>query len=359
MRFRSDAPSATPLYDAVPVTSRRGHFWIGAEPDPASGAAHGPMYVQWEAPVTVTQPYPMVLVHGGGGQGLDYLSTPDGRPGWATMLVEQGWVVYVVDRPGHGRSPYIPEALGPMGRALPVERLRGIFVPPTDGPGAMPFAALHTQWPGDRNDPNDPALLQFLASGGPFAGDAVARQSLERDRLVQLLDLVGPAFVVSNSLGGPCGFLLADARPDRVVALVQLEPIGPAFATMFGPDTLQWGLAAVPITYDPPATSPAELDLVTIEPEAPGAPPFVMQREPARRLANLAPVPIAVVSGEASVFRFTNPPLVAFLQQAGCDAVHLDLAEHGVHGNSHGAMFERNNAEVLAVVTAWMAKQLG
>jgi hypothetical protein len=30
-----------------------------------------------------------------------------------------------------------------------------------------------------------------------------------------------------------------------------------------------------------------------------------------------------------------------------------------VHGNSHGAMFERNNAEVLAVVTAWMAKQLG
>jgi hypothetical protein len=39
--------------------------------------------------------------------------------------------------------------------------------------------------------------------------------------------------------------------------------------------------------------------------------------------------------------------------------VHIDLAEHGVHGNSHGSMFERNNAEVLEVITDWMAAQLG
>jgi hypothetical protein len=75
-------------------------------------------------------------------------------------------------------------------------------------------------------------------------------------------------------------------------------------------------------------------------------------------LANLATVPIAVVSGEASVFRFTDGLVVEFLRQAGCDAVHIDLAERGVHGNSHGSMFERNNAEVLAVVTDWMSKQL-
>jgi pimeloyl-ACP methyl ester carboxylesterase len=222
----------------------------------------------------------------------------------------------------------------------------------------MPFAHLHTQWPGDRNDPNDPALLQFLASGGPFAADAADRQSLERDRLVELLDRIGPAYVVSNSLGGPSGFLLADARPDSVVALVQLEPIGPAFATMFGPDTLQWGVAAVPVAFDPPVSSPAELSLVEQEPVAPGAPPVVLQSEPARKLANLSKVPIAVVSGEASVFRFTDGPLVDFLRQAGCNAVHIDLAERGVHGNSHGSMFERNNAEVLAVVTDWMGQQL-
>jgi pimeloyl-ACP methyl ester carboxylesterase len=317
------------------------------------------MYVYWEAPVEVTKPYPIVLVHGGAGQGLDYLSTPDGRAGWATLLVQQGWVVYVVDRPGHGRSAYVPDALGPMGPPLPIEVLRGIFIPPSDGPGAMPFADLHTQWPGDRNDPEDPALLQFLASVGPFAADAADRQALEQERLVELLDKIGPAFVVSNSLGGPAGFLVADARPDLVVGLVQLEPIGPAFATMFGPDTLQWGVAAVPMTFDPPASTPGDLSLVDSDPPAPGAPALTLQTEPARQLTNLAKVPIAVVSGEASVFRFTNGPLVEFLAQAGCNVEHIELAERGVRGNSHGAMFERNNAEVLAVVTDWMDAQLG
>ena len=178
----------------------------------------------------------------------------------------------------------------------------------------MPFAHLHTQWPGDRNDPNDPALLQFLASSGPFGADAADRQALEQKRLVELVDKIGPAFVVSNSLGGPAGFLLADARPDLVVALMQVEPIGPAFATMFGPDTLQWGVAAVPMTFDPPASSLSELDLVEHEPAAPGGPPLVLQAEPPRKLANLATVRIAVVSGEASIFRFTDGLVIEFLR---------------------------------------------
>ena len=63
---------------------------------------------------------------------------------------------------------------------------RASSFPPADGPGAMPFAHLHTQWPGDRNDPNDPALLQFLAASGPFAADAADRQALEQKRLVEL-----------------------------------------------------------------------------------------------------------------------------------------------------------------------------
>ncbi len=343
-------PASVPS-DVAAVTSRRGHFWVGAEPDPTFGIARGPMYVYWEAPVTVTQPYPIVLIHGGGGQGLDYLTTPDGRPGWSDLLVAAGYVVYVVDRPGHGRSPYIPEVMGEAGPPLPVEVLTGIFIPPPE----MPFAALHTQWPGDRNDPADPALLQFLASGGPFAGDAVDRQAVEQVRMVELLDQIGPSFVLCNSLGGPAGFLTADARPGLVKGLIALEPIGPAFNQMFGPATLQWGVAGAPLTYDPPVASPSELALVHEDPPAPGAPARVLQASPPRRLANLAHVPIAVVSGEASVFRFTNPPLVDFLVQAGCTAEHIDLAAHGVHGNGHGSMFELNNAEVLTVITDWMA----
>ena len=336
-RFEA-GPPADPPAEPAPVTSRRGHFWVGAEPEPGSAFARGPMYVYWEAPVEVTKPYPIVLVHGGGGQGLDYLTTPDGRPGWSDLLVTQGWVVYVVDRPGHGRSAYIPEALGPMGPPLPIEVLTGIFVPPTDGPGAMPFAGLHTQWPGDRNDPRDPALLQFLAGGGPFAADAADRQALEQKRLVELLDRIGPAFVVSNSLGGPAGFLVADARPELVVGLVQVEPIGPAFNTMIGPDTLQWGVAAVPMTFDPPASSPSDLSLDHQEPPAPGAPATVLQHEPARQLTNLAQVPIAVV-GEASVFRFTIRRWSSSCNRPAATR-STSTRRTGVHGNSHGSMFD-------------------
>ena len=57
-------------------------------------------------------PYPIVIVHGGGGQGLDWLARPDGGPGWVTYLLQEGYRVYLVDRPGHGRSPFHPELHG-------------------------------------------------------------------------------------------------------------------------------------------------------------------------------------------------------------------------------------------------------
>ena len=59
------------------------------------------IYVEFWVPRQIRHPYPIVLVHGGTGQGLDWMATPDGRRGWALQLVEQGYKVCVVDRPGH------------------------------------------------------------------------------------------------------------------------------------------------------------------------------------------------------------------------------------------------------------------
>ena len=44
------------------------------------------MYVESFVPAQVRHPYPMVLVHGGGGQGLDWMGTPDGRRGWMQKI---------------------------------------------------------------------------------------------------------------------------------------------------------------------------------------------------------------------------------------------------------------------------------
>jgi len=64
------ATCALHLIDAPLVTSRRGQFWIPGDviSTPSGTAQRGPMYVKWEAPEVVSQPYPVVLVHDGGGQ---------------------------------------------------------------------------------------------------------------------------------------------------------------------------------------------------------------------------------------------------------------------------------------------------
>src|SRR6478609_794389 len=115
-------------------------FWVGIERailPPAANAKGEPspvvngkqMYVEYQIPAKVRHPYPIVLVHGGGGQGLDWMGTPDGRRGWATILLEEGYKVYVVDRPGHGRSPYHPDLHGGWPGAQTLESISGLFTP--------------------------------------------------------------------------------------------------------------------------------------------------------------------------------------------------------------------------------------
>jgi pimeloyl-ACP methyl ester carboxylesterase len=100
------------------------------------------------------------------------------------MLAADGYEVLVVDRPGHGRSPYHPDLLGPMTPPPTYEILESIFSPGADSP----LGTGHTEWPADRGT----------------AGELID------------LDRIGPAIVLTHSAGGPAGFLVADARPDKV-----------------------------------------------------------------------------------------------------------------------------------------------
>jgi pimeloyl-ACP methyl ester carboxylesterase len=147
------------------------YFWVGVERAPlARGTYTGgkQMYVEYWIPRVVKHPVPIVLVHGGGGQGTDWMGTPDGRPGWATMLVQKGYKVYVVDRPGHGRSPFHPDIHGPFpAQANSLENISGRFTPPnpTTPNKPLPFQHFHNQWPGTGEVGSDD-LDQFVASQG-------------------------------------------------------------------------------------------------------------------------------------------------------------------------------------------------
>ncbi|MCW2934873.1 MAG: hypothetical protein JWM19_5835 [Actinomycetia bacterium] len=171
---------------------------------------------------------PLVLVHGGGGQGLDRLATPDGREGWATLFLRQGFPVYVVDRPGMGRSPYHPALFGPPGPPAVYGGLVASFAGPAPDGGPE-----HTQWPGDGSR-EDPALAQFLAGQESFPASLAAAHEPMRDGAAALLDRIGPSVVLTHSMGSPFGWLAADVRWEQVRAIVAVEPLGPPFVLLPG-----------------------------------------------------------------------------------------------------------------------------
>jgi len=157
------------------------YFWLGVE---RASLAKGTyvtgkqMYVEYMVPREVLHPYAIVMVHGGGGQGLDWMSTPDGRPGWADYFVRAGYRAYVVDRPGHGRS--LSTGLdGPFpARATTYEGVMRQFTAPekVDKPYGDQ-AKLHTQWPGT-GVIGDPSWIKWRRASGSFLADLEATHNI-------------------------------------------------------------------------------------------------------------------------------------------------------------------------------------
>jgi len=360
------------------------YFWVGVDrADLASGTVVSgkQMYVESWIPSQVKHPYPIVLVHGGGGQGLDWMGTPDGRPGWATYLAQEGYRVYVVDRPGHGHSPLHPLTHGgfpPTTSAL--EGISGQFTPPNAAkPANNEFRKLHNQWPGT-GEVGSKDLDQLVASQGgsyvvlpaPFvsapagaavraapgiapagfnvAATAIAHEAW-RERGAMLLDKIGPAIIMTHSAGGPFGWLVAEIRPNLVKGIIAVEGGGQPFA---GANV--WGMSTIPVAYDPPVKDHTEIKTVEVAAPENGVGPYKLQAEPARKLKNLRGIPIVIVTAEASFASPGNPGGVAYFKQAGCQAEELRLTRLGIHGNGHMMMVEKNNRQVLQPILDWMSR---
>src|SRR4051812_26899261 len=128
--------------------AEQGYFFVGGHyVNAKEGQTRvGQMYVQYQIPENRTQPYPVVMWHGGGQTGTNYMETPDGRKGWGDHFLQRGYAVYIVDQPGRARSGFFTDAYGKTRRPNTAAMSSRFAAPELRN--EYPQAKLHTQWPG-------------------------------------------------------------------------------------------------------------------------------------------------------------------------------------------------------------------
>jgi pimeloyl-ACP methyl ester carboxylesterase len=342
-------------------------FYVGGHyiDTPAGRVMTGQMYTQVFSPLKVTHPYPIILIHGGGGTGATYEKTADGRPGWAYDYAGRGFRVYVVDQPARGRSLQDVTVDGPVTRDTVKSLEQRLTIPETFN--LWPQAKLHTQWPGT-GKPGDKSFDAFIATRVTSLKDNGKMEELTSHSVIALLDKIGPAIVQTHSQAGSYGWRIADARPKLVKALIEVEPSGPPYKEVnaigppdwFGPETIgrPWGLTGGPLTYSPPVSDAADLNFVQqAKPDAPNLVRCWVQAPPAHKLPVLATVKILMLTSEASYHAPYDHCTSRYLTQAGVKHDWIRLATIGIHGNAHDMMLEKNSAAISAVMANWLVSK--
>jgi len=345
----------------------QGCFFVGGRyvEDGDARTMQGQMFVQYQVPARLKCPYPVVMIHGGGQTGVNFLGTPDGRRGWADDFLANGIATYVVDQPSRGRSGFY-QGYGKSANRN-TESIAERFSAP-ERAKLWPQAEHHTQWPGP-GVADDPRFDQFYASQVASMADVAQLEGMMRHAGAALLDRIGPAILLTHSQGGPLGWTIADARPNLVKGLLAIEPNGaPVYEVKFkgAPDwfeddtiTRPWGITRGPLTFSPPAASPEELQFVR-QPKA-DAPELCrcwLQAKPARQLVNLQRIPILIVTAEASYHAPYDHCTSKFLKQAGVKHDFVRLADIGIRGNGHMMMLEKNNLEIAAYLRKWIKRRV-
>ena len=222
------------------------------------------------------------------------------------MFIRKGWDVYVSDAVERGRSGFASPDIWKssplfLTQADPWERFR-------IGPGPGSF------------DP-DPAKRKLLP-GSQFpieAFDAFTKQIVPRwlstdeavlNGYLALVDKVCPCVLLTHSQGGFFGFRAAELRPDKIKAIVAVEPASAG---------------------------------------------------PADKAANLKSIPILEIFGD---YIAQDPRWVAYskidlayldaVKAAGGGADIVDLPKMGIAGNSHMMMMDRNNRQIADLISKWL-----
>jgi pimeloyl-ACP methyl ester carboxylesterase len=266
------------------------------------------MYVQY---VKLAQPkgkVPLLLWHGGGLSGVTWETKPDGKPGWQQFFLNAGYDVYVSDAVERGRASWAryPEIF----KSEPIFRTKKeaweLFrIGPTYEVGGKRVANEGQQFPAENLD-------AFMKQGVPRWATNDAATQKAYDALVQK---VCPCVIVVHSQGGNFGFTAALNAPDKVKALIAVEPSG--------------------------APDPAKADA-----------------------AKVKGIPLLTVWGDFidqhPVWPKITPNPIKWseaIKAAGGNADSFDLPKLGIKGNTHMLMMDKNSDDVAKLVHEWIGKQ--
>ena len=217
------------------------------------------------------------------------------------------------------------------------------------------------RWPGTGRV-GDPIFDAFYASQVQLQRNITIADRTTKSAYTALLEKIGPAVLVTHSQSGPYGWAVADARPDLVKGIIAIEPEGPPFVNETGPTgpVRIDGVTRLPLLYDPPVQDIAT-DLKTIiVPPPPGKnyTSCTIQAEPARKLVNLAKIPVILLTGEVSFHAPYDYCFVKYFAQTSVPFTWLDLGREGLHGNGHFLFMEKNNLQIAERVLAWLSKNI-
>ena len=265
-----------------------------------------PMYVQrWGPDISSRR---VVLIHGGVHTGVCWTTRPDGQPGWAEFLVEQGWTVFVVDWPGVGRSA----ATG--------------------------------------------ALLESRAEHIVAALVALVRQ-------------IGPALLVGHSFGGAIAAKVMDTAPKQVTGLISIapaphgniannRPLPNDTPIVFDEDAMQRFFCSAP-NFPKDSIDQYRRSLCSM---SPGVFNAVASGDASRAFviddfASIASIPKLVVAGDNDQL-VTGPRSLAVAESL--KARHVTVGKDwGLTGFGHMIPIENGSEEILKRCLAWFADAIG
>lgn len=265
----------------------------------------GQMYVQAFIQNTPCSEIPVLLWHGGGMTGVNWETTPDGRPGWLQGLLQEGWNVYICDAVERGRagwSPFPEVWTDPPLFRTKNEAWQMFRIGPADGYHHDP--ALRTVFRDSRFPVT--AFDYFACQWVPrWSGhEAITSAAYEA-----LLDLTGPCIVIGHSQGGGFALQMAAQRPQDILAVVALEPSG------------------IPASSLPDGSNPAHLVLWG---------------------DHISEHPVW------KKYRNTVNGYIRQLSSAGVRVDEIDLPATNIYGNSHFLMLDDNADILLDKITTWL-----